>query len=93
MNSRATRVDALNIALIVLACLAGHLFPFGLLTASYAILGPAHYLTQIAASLFLSILHVLLELPLNIRTFGELGAAVLAPHQLPSRGRRTASDV
>lgn len=41
-------VDHLNIALIAATCLAAHLFPYHLLILSYAVLGPAHYLTQIS---------------------------------------------
>jgi len=41
-------VDAANIALIVLSCGLAHVFPYELLVFSYAVLGPAHYLTQIS---------------------------------------------
>lgn len=42
------RIDFLNIALIGVTCAVAHLFPFHLLILSYAVLGPAHYLTQIS---------------------------------------------
>ena len=41
-------IDSLNIGLIVLTCVMAHIFPYHLLLFSYAILGPAHYLTQIS---------------------------------------------
>lgn len=41
-------VDPLNIALIILTCALAHMAPYHLLLLSYAILGPAHYLTQIS---------------------------------------------
>jgi hypothetical protein len=44
----ARRIDGLNIALIGVTCALAHLFPFHLLIFSYAVLGPAHYLTQIS---------------------------------------------
>ncbi len=40
--------DGLNLLLIVGACAAAHVFPFHLLIFSYAVLGPAHYLTEIS---------------------------------------------
>ncbi|WP_321935485.1 hypothetical protein [Paraburkholderia sp. J8-2] len=44
----AAATDRLNVALIVLCCLCAHLFPYQTLVGSYAILGPAHYLTEIS---------------------------------------------
>jgi hypothetical protein len=41
-------IDSLNIALIAGACALAHWKPYGLLFFSYAVLGPAHYLTQIS---------------------------------------------
>lgn len=43
-----TRIDGINIALIAFACLLSHAFPYQLLLLSYAVLGPAHYLTQVS---------------------------------------------
>lgn len=48
MKSMVSRAEVLNIAALVIACGAAHVFPYTLLLASYAILGPAHYLTQIS---------------------------------------------
>jgi len=48
MGTSPIRTDGLNVALIIVACILGHIFPYGLLIASYAILGPAHYLTQMS---------------------------------------------
>lgn len=42
------RLNYLNAALMVTSCILAYLFPFSLLLFSYAILGPAHYLTQIS---------------------------------------------
>jgi hypothetical protein len=44
----AKYVDGLNIGLLVLTCGIAHLLPYHLLIFSYAVLGPAHYLTQIS---------------------------------------------
>jgi hypothetical protein len=44
----ARSIDYLNILLIGLSCVAAHLWPYHLLIVSYAVLGPAHYLTQIS---------------------------------------------
>ena len=41
-------IDPINIGLIILTCVVAHLFPYHLLLFSYAVLGPAHYLTQIS---------------------------------------------
>src|ERR1700679_2631132 len=41
-------VDSLNTALIILTCAVAHALPYQLLIVSYAVLGPAHYLTQIS---------------------------------------------
>ena len=41
-------VDAINVVLIVISCALAHVAPYWLLAFSYAILGPAHYLTQIS---------------------------------------------
>lgn len=41
-------IDLVNVLLIVVSCLVAHLAPLRLLALSYAVLGPAHYLTQIA---------------------------------------------
>jgi len=44
----AKYTDGVNIAFIILTCLLSHLFPYHLFLFSYAVLGPAHYLTQIS---------------------------------------------
>jgi hypothetical protein len=41
-------INTVNIVLIIMSCVAAHYFPYHLLILSYAILGPAHYLTQIS---------------------------------------------
>lgn len=41
-------IDRSNIVLIVLCCLCAHHFPYQTLIGSYAILGPAHYLTEVS---------------------------------------------
>jgi hypothetical protein len=41
-------VDAANIALIIISCALAYIFPYHLLLFSYAVLGPAYYLTQIS---------------------------------------------
>ncbi len=43
-----TRIDQLNLGLVILACLIAHAAPLEMLVLSYAILGPAHYLTEIS---------------------------------------------
>jgi hypothetical protein len=43
-----TRLNLLNIALMIGACVAAFLFPFELFLLAYAVLGPLHYLTQIS---------------------------------------------
>jgi hypothetical protein len=45
---RTLTIDHLNSLLIVIACLLAYVLPFDLLIFSYAILGPAHYLTEIS---------------------------------------------
>ena len=42
------RIDQLNLGLVFLACLIAHAVPLEMLVLSYAILGPAHYLTEIS---------------------------------------------
>ncbi|WP_370142005.1 hypothetical protein [Bradyrhizobium elkanii] len=42
------KMVALDLSLMVLAAIAAHLAPLDVLLASYAFLGPAHYLTQIS---------------------------------------------
>jgi hypothetical protein len=46
--STVDRINYLNILLIILSRVLAYLFPFHLLLFSYAVLGPAHYLTQIS---------------------------------------------
>ena len=41
-------LDSLNISLILISCLIAHIVPIELMLFSYAILGPAHYLTEIS---------------------------------------------
>jgi hypothetical protein len=48
MKNVVSRAEILNIVALMVACVAAHVFPYALLIASYAILGPAHYLTQIS---------------------------------------------
>lgn len=47
-SANARHIDKLNCGLILLSAAITYLIPFELLILSYAILGPAHYLTQIA---------------------------------------------
>lgn len=47
MSSQVMRLDQINLALIVVCVGLAYLLPFELVLLSYAILGPAHYLTQI----------------------------------------------
>lgn len=47
-STQGARIDVINMALIGVACLLSHAFPYGMLLLSYAVLGPAHYLTQIS---------------------------------------------
>lgn len=42
-----TRVNYLNIGLMLVSCLAAYVLPFELFLFSYAVLGPLHYLTEI----------------------------------------------
>src|SRR5882672_6216800 len=42
------RINYLNIALMIGACIAAYVFPFELFLFSYAVLGPLHYLTEIS---------------------------------------------
>lgn len=42
-----TRIDVLNIGLIVISFIAALLFPFSVFLFAYAVLGPLHYLTEI----------------------------------------------
>lgn len=44
----ANRVDALNIALLMVSAVAAIILPFELFLFSYAVLGPLHYLTEIS---------------------------------------------
>ncbi len=46
MNNR--QIDLLNIGLMMLSALLAFVFPFELFLFSYAVLGPLHYLTEIA---------------------------------------------
>jgi hypothetical protein len=41
-------IDLTNVLLIVLSCVVAHIVPLKLLAYSYAVLGPAHYLSQMA---------------------------------------------
>lgn len=42
------RLDIINIILMLISCAIAYFIPWPLLLAAYAILGPAHYLTQIS---------------------------------------------
>ncbi len=42
-----TRIDLVNIALMIISCVAAFVVPFELFLFSYAVLGPLHYLTEI----------------------------------------------
>src|SRR5690349_9388200 len=44
----ADRVNILNIALMLISCAVALVVPFELFLFSYAVLGPAHYLTEIS---------------------------------------------
>jgi hypothetical protein len=48
MLSETDRINYVNIVLMLASCALAYLFPFHLLFFSYAVLGPAHYLTQIS---------------------------------------------
>jgi len=43
-----TRVDLINMGLMIISCIAAYLLPFELFLFSYAVLGPLHYLTEIS---------------------------------------------
>lgn len=45
--SHTEKVDAANIALMIIACAIAFVLPFELFLLSYAVLGPLHYLTEI----------------------------------------------
>ena len=44
----ADRINYLNITLMIASCVAAYLVPFPLFLLAYAVLGPAHYLTEIS---------------------------------------------
>jgi hypothetical protein len=46
MNTK--KIDLLNIALMLFSCILAYFLPFELFLFSYAVLGPLHYLTEIA---------------------------------------------
>src|SRR6188768_1374148 len=46
--SVAERLDAVNIGLMLVACVVAVIIPLELFLFSYAILGPLHYLTEIS---------------------------------------------
>ena len=48
MPGDLTKVNTLNIVLMLLSCAAAYLIPLELFLFSYAVLGPLHYLTQIS---------------------------------------------
>lgn len=48
MKLTTDQINALNIGLMVLSCIAAFIFPFELFLLSYAVLGPLHYLTEIS---------------------------------------------
>ncbi|MCB0819617.1 MAG: hypothetical protein KDC13_03260 [Bacteroidetes bacterium] len=45
--SHVEKIDAANIGLMVISCLAAFVMPFELFLFAYAVLGPLHYLTEI----------------------------------------------
>lgn len=45
---RSDHVDSLNVGIIIASCLLAHLFPYHMVFYSYAVLGTAHYFTQIS---------------------------------------------
>ncbi len=46
--ANADRINYLNIGLLILSCIVAFIIPFELFLFAYAILGPAHYLTEIS---------------------------------------------
>ena len=48
MTTAEDRINYLNIALMIVSCIAAYLVPFPLFLLAYAVLGPAHYLTEIS---------------------------------------------
>jgi hypothetical protein len=47
-NKDSSRIDLVNIGLVILSCIAAYLFPLELLVFSFVVLGPLHYLTEIS---------------------------------------------
>jgi hypothetical protein len=47
-RSSVDTINRINIGLMIVSCLAAYALPFELFLFSYAVLGPLHYLTQIA---------------------------------------------
>ncbi len=47
MNS-GTRINLINIALMIASCMAAFIMPFEVFLFAYAVLGPLHYLTEIS---------------------------------------------
>src|SRR6188508_710452 len=47
-GTAAEKLDAINIGLMLLACVVAVIIPLELFLFSYAILGPLHYLTEIS---------------------------------------------
>jgi hypothetical protein len=47
MNS-GTRINAVNIGLMIFSCIAAFIMPFEVFLFAYAVLGPLHYLTEIS---------------------------------------------
>ena len=43
------QLNAINVALMLVSAVVAWVLPFELLLASYAVLGPLHYLTEISA--------------------------------------------
>lgn len=46
--TKDTRINVLNIGLIILSCVAAFIMPFEVFLFAYAVLGPLHYLTEIS---------------------------------------------
>jgi hypothetical protein len=47
-GAKEGKSDWINVGLIILACVSAHAFPWQTLILSYAVFGPAHYLTEIS---------------------------------------------
>lgn len=72
----------MNIGLMLLCCFIAYVIPWPMLLAAYAILGPAHYLTQISwlhhrkYFVLRSYDTIILEFPLDALVIKNLGIAM-----------------